>query len=144
MKIRVFLTAVALAALGFVRLPAAPSLMPIEEVKPGMVGVGRTVFEGVELKEFKVQIIGVLKNVAAPQRNLILARLEGGPLAVQVDGDVAEVTGHGAASTSGSGSRRSTRPAMIPSRRGSSAPSFASPSARSCGSTRRTSATKSV
>jgi hypothetical protein len=55
--------------------------MPIEEVKPGMVGVGKTVFEGVELKEFKVQIIGVLKNVAAPQRNLILARLEGGPLA---------------------------------------------------------------
>jgi hypothetical protein len=81
MKIRVFLATVAIAALGFVRLPASPALMPIDEVKPGMVGVGRTVFEGVALKEFKVQILGVLKNVAAPQRNLILARLEGGPLA---------------------------------------------------------------
>jgi SpoIVB peptidase S55 len=81
MKIRVFLAVVAIAALGFVRLPASTTLMPIDEVKPGMVGVGRTVFEGVELKEFKVEILGVLKNVAAPQRNLILARLEGGPLA---------------------------------------------------------------
>jgi hypothetical protein len=81
MKIRVFLAAVGIAALGFVRLPASTALMPIDDVKPGMVGVGRTVFEGTELKEFKVQILGVLKNVAAPQRNLILARLEGGPLA---------------------------------------------------------------
>ena len=81
MKIRVFLAVVAIAALGFVRLPASTALMPIDEVKPGMVGVGKTVFEGVELKEFKVEILGVLKNVAAPQRNLILARLEGGPLA---------------------------------------------------------------
>jgi hypothetical protein len=81
MKIRVFLAAVAIAAFGWARLPAAPALMPIEDVKPGMVGVGRTVFEGTELKEFKVHIIGVLKNVAAPKRDLILARLEGGPLA---------------------------------------------------------------
>jgi hypothetical protein len=81
MKIRVFLAVVAIAALGFVRLPASTALMPVDEVKPGMVGVGKTVFEGVELKEFKVEILGVLKNVAAPQRNLILARLEGGPLA---------------------------------------------------------------
>jgi hypothetical protein len=33
------------------------------------------------MQEFKVHILGVLKNVQAPQRNLILARLEGGPLA---------------------------------------------------------------
>ena len=55
--------------------------MPIEEIKPGMVGIGRTVFEGTEMKDFKVHILGVLKNVQAPQRNLILAKLEGGPLA---------------------------------------------------------------
>src|SRR3982750_62438 len=81
MKIRVFLTAAAIAAFGWVHLPAAPSLMPIDEVKTGMVGTGRTIFEGTELKDFKVHILGVLKNVQAPQRNLILARLEGGPLA---------------------------------------------------------------
>src|SRR6187549_1481964 len=81
MKIRVFLGTVALAALAIARVPAATPLMPIGEVKPGMVGVGRTVFEGAEMKDFKVHILGVLKNVQAPQRNLILARLEGGPLA---------------------------------------------------------------
>ena len=81
MKIRVFLLSVALAAFGLARLPAATNLMPIEEVKPGMVGTGRTIFEGAELQDFKVHILGVLKNVQAPQRNLILARLEGGPLA---------------------------------------------------------------
>jgi hypothetical protein len=81
MKIRVFVTAAAIAACSLARLPAAPSLMPIEDVKPGMVGIGRTVFEGSELKDFKVHILGVLRNVQAPKRNLILARLEGGPLA---------------------------------------------------------------
>ena len=81
MKIRVFLLTAALAAFGWVRLPATTSLMPVEEIKPGMVGTGRTIFEGSDLKEFKVHILGVLKNVQAPQRNLILARLEGGPLA---------------------------------------------------------------
>jgi hypothetical protein len=81
MKIRVFLLTIALAAFGWVRVPATTSLMPIDEIKPGMVGIGRTVFEGSEMKDFKVHILGVLKNVQAPQRNLILARLEGGPLA---------------------------------------------------------------
>jgi hypothetical protein len=81
MKIRVFLTTVALAALGWARVPAATRLMPIDDVKPGMIGVGRTIFEGSEMQDFKVHILGVLKNVQAPQRNLILARLEGGPLA---------------------------------------------------------------
>jgi hypothetical protein len=46
-----------------------------------MVGVGRTVFEGDRLDDFKVHILGVLRNVIGPSRNLILARLEGGPLA---------------------------------------------------------------
>jgi hypothetical protein len=81
MKIRVFLAAAVIAVGGMVRLPAAPALMPIEDVKPGMVGTGRTIFEGTELQDFKVHILGVLKNVQAPKRNLILARLEGGPLA---------------------------------------------------------------
>jgi hypothetical protein len=55
--------------------------MPISEVQPGMVGVGRTVFQGSTLEDFKVHIIGVLRNVQGPRRDLILARLEGGPLA---------------------------------------------------------------
>jgi hypothetical protein len=62
-------------------LPAQSRTYPIDEIRPGMVGIGRTVFEGDRLDEFKVHIIGVLRNSIGPRRNLILARLEGGPLA---------------------------------------------------------------
>ncbi len=55
--------------------------MPVSEIKAGMIGIGRTVFEGSELQEFKAHILGVLHNVQGPHRDLILARLEGGPLA---------------------------------------------------------------
>ena len=46
-----------------------------------MVAIGRTVFEGTRVEEFKAHILGVLENVIGTHRNLILARLEGGPLA---------------------------------------------------------------
>ena len=46
-----------------------------------MVGIGRTVFNGTRVEEFKAHILGVIENVIGPQRNLILAKLEGGPLA---------------------------------------------------------------
>src|SRR5438128_4614090 len=59
----------------------APAQMSVGEVRPGMVGVGRTVFDGTHVEEFKAHIIGVIENVMGPQRNLILAKLEGGPLA---------------------------------------------------------------
>jgi hypothetical protein len=71
----------ALAALLLVGASATSPRMPVDEIRPGMVGVGRTVFAGNAVEEFKVEIIGTLRNVLGPSRNLILARLEGGPLA---------------------------------------------------------------
>ena len=62
-------------------LPAQSRIYPLDEIRPGQTGVGRTVFEGDRLDEFKVHILGVLRNVIGPKRDLILARLEGGPLA---------------------------------------------------------------
>jgi SpoIVB peptidase S55 len=62
-------------------LPAQTKNFPVDEIRPGMVGVGRTVFDGDRLEDFKVTIIGVLHNSIGTRRNLILARLEGGPLA---------------------------------------------------------------
>ncbi|OFW39604.1 MAG: hypothetical protein A3F70_13750 [Acidobacteria bacterium RIFCSPLOWO2_12_FULL_67_14] len=72
-----------LALVGFIAVqPSAQTrTFPVDELKPGMVGVGKTVFEGDRLDDFKVHILGVLRNVIGPRRNLILARLEGGPLA---------------------------------------------------------------
>src|SRR5262245_7512901 len=81
MRLRTVAAALGLSALLGVSAPATTALMPVDEIRPGMVGVGRTVFEGTQLSEFKVQILGVLRNVQGPRRDLILARLEGGPLA---------------------------------------------------------------
>jgi hypothetical protein len=67
--------ALALAAAG------TPDLLPLSEVRPGMQGVGRTVFEGARVDEFGVRILGVLENAVGPRQSLVLARLEGGPLA---------------------------------------------------------------
>ena len=55
--------------------------MPLDEVRTGMTGVGVTVFRGAEREEFDVEVLGVLTNVLGPQRNVIVARLSGGPLA---------------------------------------------------------------
>lgn len=54
---------------------------PIDQIRPGLKGVGRTVFEGDKISEFQVEILGVLKNAIAPKQDLILGRLSGGPLA---------------------------------------------------------------
>src|SRR6266850_2535142 len=72
-----FATVTGLSAL----VSGAPAQMGIDEIRPGMVGIGRTVFDGTRVEEFKANIIGVLENIIGPHRNLILAKLEGGPLA---------------------------------------------------------------
>jgi hypothetical protein len=81
MSLRRFAFALLLASLGLVHLPAQTTQMGVEDIRPGMVGIGRTVFEGTRVEEFKVHVLGVLENVIGTHRNLILAKLEGGPLA---------------------------------------------------------------
>ena len=41
---------------------AAATQMGVNEIRPGMVGVGRTVFDGTQVEEFKVNILGVLEK----------------------------------------------------------------------------------
>jgi hypothetical protein len=57
------------------------AVLPLSEVRAGMEGKGRTVFEGARVEEFGVRILGVLENALGPKQSLILARLDGGPLA---------------------------------------------------------------
>ena len=54
-------------------------IMRVEEVRPGMKGVGRTVFQGVKIEPFDVTVLGVLpkENLGRP---LILVRMDGGPI----------------------------------------------------------------
>ncbi len=48
-------------------------------MKPGLHGIGKTVFSGDQIEEFQVEILGTLQNIG-PKENLILAKLSGGPL----------------------------------------------------------------
>jgi len=57
---------------------AAP-VMSFDEVRPGMKGVGHTVFDGTRVETFEVEILGKLPGLG-PDQDLILARLSGGPL----------------------------------------------------------------
>src|SRR5262245_13822033 len=66
-------------ALPFASLGQSPRLMPVDEVRPGMKGIGKTVFQGSTIEEFQAEILGVLKNYG-PKQDMILARLTGGPL----------------------------------------------------------------
>lgn len=50
--------------------------MPLEQVKPGMKGKGRTVFLAGQIEEFDAEILGIIAN-NQPKRNIILARLSG-------------------------------------------------------------------
>ena len=81
MVTRILACVLALLFLAVAGTPAQNRHFPVDELKAGMIGTGRTVFEGDRLDEFKVHILGVLRNVIGPRRDLIIARLEGGPLA---------------------------------------------------------------
>src|SRR5262245_47173525 len=55
------------------------AFMSISDIRPGMKGYGKTVFQGNKIEQFDVEILGVLKNIQ-PKQDMILARLSGGPL----------------------------------------------------------------
>ena len=54
----------------------ADDILPFSEVKVGMKGEGRSVFQGNEIARFNAEVIGLMENIA-PKRNLILVRLSG-------------------------------------------------------------------
>jgi hypothetical protein len=80
---RISLAALPILVFGLVSVcvsaEAPVSFFHIRDVKPGLHGVGRTVFNGDKIEEFQVEILGVLENIG-PKQNLILAKLSGGPL----------------------------------------------------------------
>ncbi|HET6278021.1 MAG TPA: SpoIVB peptidase S55, partial [Candidatus Polarisedimenticolia bacterium] len=58
--------------------PAEPmEFFPADQIRPGLEGVARTVFQGDEVEEFRVEFLGVLKSAIGPQQDMILARLHG-------------------------------------------------------------------
>jgi hypothetical protein len=58
---------------------AQPDFFKIEDLRPGMKGIGKTCFEGTRPEEFQVEILGVLHGVN-PGADAVLARFSGNRL----------------------------------------------------------------
>ena len=52
-----------------------PAIMPLSDVKPGMVGQALTVFQGTKPEPFKVRVVSVMRNFL-PKQDVILIRAE--------------------------------------------------------------------
>src|SRR3954452_9572105 len=52
-----------------------PAIMPLSDVKPGMVGQALTVFQGTKPEPFKVRVVSVMHNFL-PKQDVILIRAE--------------------------------------------------------------------
>jgi hypothetical protein len=72
-----------LRALAFSLCPALLfgqiATFPLSQVKRGLIGTGKTVFEGDRVDDFRVEVLGVIENLG-PKQSVILVRLSGGPL----------------------------------------------------------------
>ena len=70
----------------------ATEFMPVDEIKPGMTGIAKTVVSGTKLEQFNVEVLGIMKNKGT-SGDLILIR---------TSGDVIDRTGGIAQGMSGS------------------------------------------
>ncbi len=53
-------------------------MLTVDEIRPGMKGVGKSVFEGTRIENFGVTVIGVLRRVSF-DGDIILVRIDSGP-----------------------------------------------------------------
>ena len=57
-------------------MASAVEVFPIEEVQPGMVGVGKTVVRGTQIEDFAVEVLGTIPQ-SAPIHQLVMVRVSG-------------------------------------------------------------------
>jgi SpoIVB peptidase S55 len=57
--------------------PATTQIMKVDDVRPGMKGVGYTVFQGTKPETMGVEVLGVLRNLNGPKSDVVLVRLQG-------------------------------------------------------------------
>ncbi|HEV8589233.1 MAG TPA: SpoIVB peptidase S55 domain-containing protein [Pyrinomonadaceae bacterium] len=53
------------------------TILSVDDIRPGMKGVARTVFAGSAPEEFGIEIIGVLPGFTGPRQSTIIAKLSG-------------------------------------------------------------------
>lgn len=52
-------------------------IMPVADLRKGMIGQGLTVYEGKDPETFQAEILGILENGIAPGRDMIVVRVSG-------------------------------------------------------------------
>jgi hypothetical protein len=52
-------------------------IMKVDDVRPGMKGIGYTVFQGDKPEPMGVEVLGVLRNLNGPKSDVVLVRLQG-------------------------------------------------------------------
>ena len=57
--------------------PAITKIMKVDDVRPGMKGVGYTVFQGTQPESMGVEVLGVLRNLNGPKSDVVLVKLTG-------------------------------------------------------------------
>src|SRR5580698_6982173 len=57
--------------------PATTQIMKVDDVRPGMKGVGYTVFQGTQPESMGVEVLGVLRNLNGPKSDVVLVKLTG-------------------------------------------------------------------
>lgn len=67
------------------------NLMPVDQIKQGMEGEVRTVFQGTRIESFTVRVTGILNNGLGPGKDLIICELT--DPRVQLSGAVAGMSG---------------------------------------------------
>ena len=57
--------------------PAPTKIMKVDDVRPGMKGIGYTVFQGTKPEPMGVEVLGVLRNLNGPKSDVVLVKLVG-------------------------------------------------------------------
>ncbi|KPJ64932.1 hypothetical protein AMK68_00050, partial [candidate division KD3-62 bacterium DG_56] len=85
--------AVGAAVISAPRAGAMPDIMPASQVRPGMTGVGKSVFEGTKVETFPITVLGVLEKMDYGGGDMIVIRIDGGTVVKQRCGIVGGMSG---------------------------------------------------
>jgi SpoIVB peptidase S55 len=72
-----FLTIARGAVPAFTAAQETNEIIPLTQVRPGMVGYAYTIFEGDQIEKFDLEVIGVIPNFMGPKQSIILVQLKG-------------------------------------------------------------------
>jgi hypothetical protein len=64
-----------LSALLLPLLLSATDILPLSEIRPGMKGIGKTIFKGSEIEQFDFEVLGIQENALGPGKSIIWTEL---------------------------------------------------------------------